>query len=350
MVSTLAPIVLPVNQIDHQYLGGDKIGALRNGPGGPRRPEEWLGSTVSRFGQSEQGCTVLPSGDLLRTLITADPEAWLGGAHAARYGANPALLVKLLDAGERLPVHVHPTRRFAKDHLDCDYGKTEAWVILDTPPEGSSVWVGCREDVDPVDLRTLVDRQDKEGLVALMNKITVRAGDAVLVPSGTPHCTGAGTLLLELQEPTDFSVLLEWEGFSFDPNESNLGLGLDLALECVNRRAFLPSQLDSLLQRNHHPSPSNVAVSMMPTLSDPYFRALRVCTKQAAMIPASFAIVVVLDGSGRLRTDTATIPAPRGTVLLVPHAAGDMVFEGDITALVALPPSPDAAAPVEFDQ
>ena len=174
-----APIVLPVNQIDHEYLGGERIGALRNGPGGPQRPEEWLGSTVARFGEGDRGCTLLPGGSLLRDLVIADPLFWLGRAHADRYGANPAVLVKLLDAGERLPVHVHPTKRFAKDHLDCDYGKTEAWVVLETPPDGASVWVGCRDDVDPLDLRAMVDRQDKAGLVSLLHEIVVHPGDAV---------------------------------------------------------------------------------------------------------------------------------------------------------------------------
>jgi hypothetical protein len=41
----------------------------------------------------------------------------------------------------------------------------------------------------------------------------------VLVPAGTPHAIGAGVLLVELQEPTDLSVLLEWAGFAAGPGE-----------------------------------------------------------------------------------------------------------------------------------
>ena len=54
---------------------------------------------------------------MLKDVIAADPEAFLGPEHVASYGADPALLVKLLDAGERLPVHYHPGRAFAKQHL-----------------------------------------------------------------------------------------------------------------------------------------------------------------------------------------------------------------------------------------
>jgi mannose-6-phosphate isomerase len=348
--AALQPIVLPVNQIDHEYLGGDRIGALRGGPGGPQRPEEWLGSTVTRFGEAERGCTVLPSGELLRDLVLNDPIGWLGAAHAARYGSNPAILVKLLDAGERLPVHVHPTKRFAKDHLDCDYGKTEAWVVLETPPQGASVWVGCKQDTDPQRLRTLVDRQDKVALVGLLNELTVFPGDGVVVPSGTPHCTGAGAFVLELQEPTDLSVLLEWEGFSFDgPNDGHLGLGFDTALQCVNRQAFTPEFLASLVKRNGAPLVGAGSTNLMPAFASPYFRAERVCTTTAATIPASFAIIVVVEGSGTLRTGSVVTSLPYGTAVLVPFVAGPMTFEGSLTALVAMPSAADAPLAIEFD-
>jgi mannose-6-phosphate isomerase len=352
MPRTLLPVVLPVNQIDHEYLGGDRIGRLRNGPGGPQRPEEWLGSTVTRFGEAAKGLTVLPTGEILRDLVINDPASWLGSAHVARYGANPAVLVKLLDAGQRLPVHVHPSKRFAKDHLDCDYGKTEAWVVLETPADGASVWIGCREDTDPHVMRSMVDRQDKAGLVALLNELTVFPGDAVVVPSGTPHCTGEGAFVLELQEPTDFSVLLEWEGFAFNgPVDGHLGLGFDIALECVNRRALTGAQLERLVKRNGPgaPSISGTAEPMMPIVAEPYFRAERVCTNGSVTVPASFAIVLSLDGTGGLRTNGTLTSLPRGTVALVPFAAGQMTFEGPISALVSMPPAPDVPEAVEFD-
>jgi mannose-6-phosphate isomerase len=351
---TIGPAFLPVNQIDHFYLGGDNIGRLRRGPGGPRRPEEWLGSTVTRFGELDRGVTVLANGDNLRALVNSDPQAWLGSAHVARYGDNSAILVKLLDAGERLPVHVHPSRKFAKDHLDCDYGKTEAWVVLETPPDGGSVWVGCNRDVDPLEMRTLVDAQDKQGLVGLLNHLTVYPGDAVLVPSGTPHCTGAGAFVLELQEPTDFSILLEWDGFALDgPTEGHVNLGFDQALQCVNRNALSPEFVASLVRHNGA-LPRLGAHPMMPSLADPYFRTVRVHTDAthttSVTLDPSFAVVLVTNGSGCLKTSTGVPTIIRsGDALVVPHAAGPMEFSGDITVLVSLPPAPDAPEPSEFD-
>jgi mannose-6-phosphate isomerase len=245
------------------------------------------------------------------------------------------------------------TKRFARDHLDCDYGKTEAWVVLETPPDGASVWVGCKQDVDPTDLRALVDAQNKPGLVALLNELIVHPGDAIVVPSGTPHCTGAGAFVLELQEPTDFSVLLEWDGFALDgPREGHLGLGFDQALACVNREAFSADHLTSLVRRNGQHARLGT-YSLMPAAADPYFRTLRIRTTShtnyTSNVDATFAVVLVTEGSGYLNGTFGPTPIAQGDALLIPYAAGGFSFSGDLTALVSLPPAPDAPEAQEWD-
>ena len=52
-----------------------------------------------------------------------------------------------------------------------------------------------------------------------LRRVPVSAGDALLVPGGTPHAIGAGILLVELQEPTDFSVLMEMDTFGLGGND-----------------------------------------------------------------------------------------------------------------------------------
>ena len=143
--NSAVPQKLPTNQFDHFYLGGNRIGALRHGPGGPRRPEEWIGSLTTRFGQTLQGLSTLSSGQLLRDAITADPITWLGEAHLKQFGVSTEILVKLLDPDQNLPVHLHPNRAFAKEHLALTHGKTEAWIILEAPP-GATVGFGFNRD------------------------------------------------------------------------------------------------------------------------------------------------------------------------------------------------------------
>ena len=108
---TTTPHRLPPNQFHRFYAGGARIDALRGVPAGEDgRPEDWIGSTTTEFGETSRGLSRVADGRLVRDLVQADPEALLGPAHVARFGADPGLLVKLLDAGERLPVHVHPGR------------------------------------------------------------------------------------------------------------------------------------------------------------------------------------------------------------------------------------------------
>src|SRR5947207_10007072 len=109
----MQPVPLAANLPATFYRGAGRIARFRGCPDLPPRPEDWVASTTTRFGSSSAGLSSLPSGQLLRDAVLAAPERWLGPAHVDRYGADPAILVKLLDAGERLPVHVHPDRRFA---------------------------------------------------------------------------------------------------------------------------------------------------------------------------------------------------------------------------------------------
>jgi hypothetical protein len=164
-MNVTSAILLPVNQFDHFYRGGDRIGALRHGPGGPRRPEEWIGSTTARFGQAPAGLTVLPDGKALAEDVSADPEGWLGPAHVARYGPSTELLVKLLDLDQRLPVHLHPTRAFSRTHLGLAHGKTEAWYVLDAP-EGARVGVGFAQPMSIEQVRSWVMNRDSDALLS----------------------------------------------------------------------------------------------------------------------------------------------------------------------------------------
>ena len=340
MTATTVPHRLAPNVIEHFYRGGDRIAALR-GHAGPIGPEEWLASTVSRWGSDDAGLTHLGEAGLLRDLVEADADGWLGAAHVARWGSSPALLVKLLDAGERLPVHVHPDRSFARRHLDCPFGKTEAWVVLDAPAGGGTVFVGARHPVSRTQWAELVEAQATDAMLDLLVPVTVHAGDGVVVPASTPHCIDRDLFVVELQEPTDLSVLLEWDGFGVDGRvDGHLGLGFDVALDAVRRDALSASELDALIRR--HTVGEDVpgtARAPLPPRADPYFRAWAIDPGATAVtVPASFSVVVVTEGAGALHWTGGSAPAARGDVFVVPHAAGPLTIAAGVGAIVAQPP------------
>ena len=159
------PQKLPPNQFDHFYKGGNRIGVLRGGPGGPMRPEEWIGSTTTRFGEKRMGLSTLPNGDLLVDAVNRDPLHWLGEEHCAHFGSSTELLVKLLDPDQRLPVHFHPNKKFSKEHLALNHGKTEAWIILEAPSD-ATVGLGFSRQMKKREVSEFVANRDSKAPVS----------------------------------------------------------------------------------------------------------------------------------------------------------------------------------------
>jgi mannose-6-phosphate isomerase len=308
------------------YRGGAGIAALRGIDGAPeRQPEEWVGSTTTVLGEAELGLSRLPDGRRLRDAMAADPVAFLGPEHAASRGADPQLLVKLLDAGERLPVHVHPDDAFASEKLGSSYGKTEAWIVIDTAGPTATMHVGFREDVSAETLERWVRDQDVPAMLDALNVVEVRTDDVLFVPAGTPHAIGEGVLLVELQQPSDLSILLEWRGFASGEDDASLGLGWDVALRSVDRSATDPGRLHG---------------SHLPAEAGSFFRADRIEGSGPAELERGFAILVVVDGAGELHSeDGEPLPVGRGDTVLVPWDAGAWDLEGDVVGVVCRPPA-----------
>src|SRR5262245_8187205 len=349
-VVTAAPTLLPANQVEHFYRGGDRIATLRGAgaPGGPNRPEEWIASMPTMTSSSTKGLSLLPGGVSLYDAVVSDPVSWLGQAHVDGYGASTELLVKLLDAGQRLPVHLHPDRAFSRRHLGLHHGKTEAWIILDVAQD-AKVRLGFTDAMRLPDVRRMVDAADSASLLASLRAVAVRAGDAVLVPAGIPHSIDKGVFLLELQEPTDLSILLEAEDLPLDlRRDGHLGLGWDVALEALRLDALGESDLDGLVVRADGPDGSGAAglARLLPVAADPYFRADRLRANGAGpVVDPGFAVVLVTRGSGRLMTDAGDeLELGRGDAAVVPFRAGSWWIDGSADAIVCRPPIPAWAA------
>jgi mannose-6-phosphate isomerase len=308
----MLPVELPPNVLRHFYRGGARIAALRGLElDSDHMPEEWIGAVNPAFGHAGRGLSRLADGTLVRDAIASDPQAYLGRA------GEPGLLVKLLDAGQRLPVHFHPGRAFAREALGSRYGKTEAWLVVEAEP-GATVHAGFNRRIELAELRAWMRAQDAAAMLAAMHELPVAAGDAIFVPAGTPHAIGAGILLVELQEPTDLSVLLEWDGFELTEDDGHLGLGWERALQALERE------------------PRTVAPAReLPAEADPYFRAEHIAG--GSRLDAGFSILVGLEGAGTLAMEAGELPFGRGSAVLVPYAAGAGELRGDARGIRCRP-------------
>ena len=336
------PIKLPANQFDHFYKGGNRIGKLRNGPGGPMRPEEWLGSTTTRFGSQNQGLTVLEDGITLKESVALNPESWLGKAHVNRFGASIEILVKLLDPDQRLPVHYHPKRNFAKQHLGVPHGKTEAWIVLEAP-EDAWVGIGFESNMSMSNVKSMVEKEDTQGLIGSLNKRNVKVGEGILVPAGIPHAIAEGIFILELQEPTDFSILLEWEGFAVDGlKDGHLNLGFDLALQALDLNALDKNEVEKLVVSAENNS--SLMTSMLPVQAEPYFRSHLLRPKNASIeFGPGFSILLATQGKGQISTEKqGNFEINKGDAFIIPFESGAWSISGNVEVLLSRPPAPDA--------
>ena len=322
-------VLLPANQPKARfYRGGQRIADFRSAPpADPFTPEDWIASVTTVRGQSPAGLSRLPTGELLMSLIADHPLEWLGAAHVESFGVDTKLLVKLLDAGQRLPVHAHPDAEFAAMHLGASHGKAEAWYIL----SAGTVHLGLRETVDPETLLRLVADQRTDELLAMLHAVEVQPGDSVYVPPGVLHAIGPGILLAEVQEPEDLSILLEWNGFDLDgARDGHLGLGFERALTAVEHTQRSDDEIRTLVHRSG-------SDALLPAEADRYFRLDQLTG--AAALPAGFAVLIGLSGTLSLTTergDAAQVSS--GETMLVPFAVGVLRLAGSGMALVARPP------------
>ncbi|MGN7799424.1 class I mannose-6-phosphate isomerase [Leifsonia sp. 22587] len=334
-MTTATPLLLGPNQpLDRPYRGGAGIARFRGTPQpSPFTPEDFVASTTEVFAGGGIGLTVLPDGRTLRDAVADDPVRFLGEDHVARFGARTMLLVKLLDTAERLFVHYHPDDAFAARHLGSPLGKTEAWAVIEAAPDAYAA-LGFRRAVTPDEVRDWWSGQDADAMLDAMNTVPLAAGDTLLVPAGLAHAIGPGVTLVELQQPTDLSVLLERRMLS--EREALLGLDLDTAIDGLVREATPEERISALRQ-------DRGAETLFPADADPFFSAERIRVTGSRELEPSFSVVVVLDGEGTLqpaddRASGAPVPVRRGSTVLTAHGDGPIELSGDLHVIRCRPP------------
>lgn len=341
------PLPLAENRIYRFYQGGALLDRFR-GAAAPRdtdHPEDWVGSITAAINpgddrQPDEGLSTLtlPSGErtTLKAILEAFPEEALGAEHARTWGASSGLLVKLLDSSIRLPIHCHPTRSFARGHFSSVFGKTEAWMVLETRPIAGAephILLGFREGVEKGAFRRQVERQEVGDLTASLHRIPVKPGDVFYVKAGLPHAIGAGVFLIEAQEPTDFSVVAEWSGFPIDPEDAHLGLGWDAAIDCFDFTTYRPEQvireykLEPELLRHGR---GGGEWQLLGGKTAPYFSATKLLAHgELRVSEPGFYIGIVTGGHGALLGEFGELPVARGDTFVCFAAMGEHAFRGE---------------------
>jgi len=144
------------------------------------------------------------------------------------------LLVKLLDAQDKLSIQVHPDDCYALSHEGNELGKTEMWVVLHAVPEATII-MGVRSGTTREVFREAINNGTLE---QYLHTLQVKAGDVVCVPSGTVHAIMGGVVIAEIQQNSNTTYRV------YDWNRTQDGkprlLHIDKALDVINFAAVEP--------------------------------------------------------------------------------------------------------------
>jgi mannose-6-phosphate isomerase len=295
--------------------------------------EDWVGS-VTEAGNRDpedhpQGLSRVALDGIgevsLRALVEALPDEMVGAGFAQRWGKTTGVLVKLLSPSGPVPLHAHPTRAWARQHLDSPFGKQEAWIVLDAPGDGTEpayAGVGFRDGVTAAEFRQAVDRQDVPLLRSFLHRTEVRAGDVFVASAGVPHYLGPRILFIEVQEPTDLIVIPEWSTSGVDADASTMGLGWELALSMID---YSTSDAETALARARQKrtlvraEAGGREIALMGDAQAPYFDAnLLEVSADLDVDDGRFSISVVTAGDGSLEGEFPSFPIRRGDTFAVP--------------------------------
>ena len=264
----------------------------------------------------------------IQELLDQVPEQ-LMGILAHRYRRFP-LLLKFLDASEKLSVQVHPDDRMKEYVPAGESGKTEAWVVLEAGP-ASRVYAGLKPGTTRDDLeRALANHSVPE----LLASFSPNVGDAVFIRAGTVHSL-SDVVVFEVQENSDVTFrLYDWD--RTDPKSGKpRPLQVEQALACVDFKQVAigpvtpvvlpgaPASRERLFYSEHFTVWRHTGTSSFPV--------------GASDLPR---VLVSIGGEGEIESSGTNHPMSRGDVVLLPAAVGECSYRprGTVTLLeIALP-------------
>jgi len=286
--------------------GGRRLGSVLNKPIGPADDyaESW---EISDHGADQSVVKTGPyANQTLQALLQTHQREILGNNR--RVDQFP-LLIKYLDANDRLSVQVHPDDEQARTFKPNEHGKTEAWVIIEADP-GSVVYAGLKPEIDASTFKTHLE----VGTVAeCLHQINVQPGDCLFIPAGTIHAIGEGILLAEIQQSSDLTFRLsDWGRVGSDgqPRE----IHIEPALACIDFNRGPVSPITPVILSE---SPSHLTEELVRCH---YFIIKRHCIAEAITVPPQdeCRIVMGLAGEGIFTAGQTDFAFGKGKTLLLP--------------------------------
>ena len=241
------------------------------------------------------------------------------GAHCAEINGFP-ILIKFIDACDKLSIQVHPGDEYAR-RVENENGKTEAWYILEAKPGAELIYGMSRE----MPREEFAEDIRKNRIMDDVNRVKVKAGDVVFIPSGMLHAIGAGIFLAEVQQSSNTTYRV----YDYDrrdkfgnPRELHVEKATDVVDLTVPTVDFKPKG-----------TPVAVGGATKTLLTDCRFFAMTSVAVNGEYEDAanedSFVSLLVLDGEGTIAGAGKTLPLKKGVSAFIPAGFGAFRVEGE---------------------
>ena len=323
------PLFFRKNRVRRIYTGGSQFASFFGDDSTEGFfPEEWVCSYVKALNEGsdipDEGISVTEDGEKFDELLKNHTTEMLGEGRT-----ELGMLTKILDSSIRLPVQCHPDKEFSRKHFNSEYGKTESWIILGAG-EDACIYFGFNKRYTKEEFRAAFDK-DESVLVSMLNKIPVSVGDVFLIPGKAIHAIGKNCLLLEVQEPTDFTIQPEKKcgDYVLSDNEKYLGLDPDIAFDCFDME--LDSLEKTLKAAKCEPEKDGYIERLITHEKTPCFAVSRYNVNGEKVSLPCPSVYVVTEGNGKVICDEFVREVKKGDYFFAPAVIDGKLFaEGDM--------------------
>jgi mannose-6-phosphate isomerase len=248
------------------------------------------------------------AGKTLNELIAQSPRAYLGNSPQPRF----PLLIKFLEATTDLSVQIHPNDEYAKQY-EGDYGKTEAWYVLDCLDDGK-VNFGHRFPNREAYLQAVHENHVKD----FLNYEPIQKEQVVYVPAQTLHALLAGTTVIEVQQTSDVTYrVYDWDRVDDQGKPRQLHIEKAADVMQYGEPSDLPaSSVPRVIERT-----SNFTHQRLLTCSYFALEKLEFQNTQKTLVRGNVEnpdILIGVEGSGILRWEAGELAISRGDTVLIP--------------------------------
>lgn len=339
------PIFFEKNRVNRVYTGGALFADFfgDNSTDG-YEPEEWVASVVmaiNKIPKEKEGISRIKGTNIYFDSLIEEHKADLLGDRE-EFG----ILTKVLDSAIRLPMQAHPDKIFSRKYFNSDHGKAESWIVL-ACREDACLYFGFNKEYTVKDLEKAVElsKTEKDVMEKLLNRISVKPGDVFFVPAKMAHAIGKGCLILEIQEPSDFTIQPEYYCGEYQLNEQEMYIGLDkdTALDVFDFSVFGEDAVNLGRKKPRLLSDCDgVKIESLISYDDTPCFAVERYTLEASKLTLTHkpAIYVVTDGTGTLQCNNTRTSVKKGDYFFLPYCAKETIINSqeNITLVVCLPP------------